>query len=48
MIITEFEQMKNMAKLKALSSFSLENPLTDEQFKQMMDLKKELKGGLKE
>lgn len=40
--IKEFENMRNMAELKALSSFSLENPLSDEQFKRMMELKKKV------
>jgi len=40
-VIKEFEYMRNMAELKALSNFSLENPLSDEQFKRMMELKKE-------
>jgi hypothetical protein len=41
-IMKEFEQMRNMAELKALSNFSLENPLNNSQFKRMMDLKKEV------
>lgn len=40
----EFQQMRDMAELKALSSYSLENQLTDEQFKRMMQLKKEVLG----
>ena len=40
--IKEFEQMKNFSELKAISNFSLENPLNDEQFKRMMELKKEI------
>lgn len=40
--IKEFEYMKNLAELKVLSKFSLENPLSDEQFKRMMELKKEV------
>jgi hypothetical protein len=40
--ITEFENMRNLAELKALSNFSLENPLSDKQFSRMMELKKEL------
>lgn len=43
--IKEFESMRYMAELRALSSYSLENPLTDKQFKRMMDLKKQLFGG---
>jgi len=41
-MIKEFEYMRNLAELKALSKFSLENPLNDEQFKRMMELKKEV------
>ena len=40
--IKEFEYMRNLAELKALSNYSLENPLNDEQFKRMMELKKEV------
>jgi len=32
--------MRNLAELKALSKYSLENPLTDIQFKRLMELKK--------
>lgn len=39
-IIKEFEYMRNMVELKALSNFSLEQPLNDIQFKRMMELKK--------
>ncbi len=38
--IEGFEMMRDLAELKALSKFSLENPLTDEQYKRMMELKK--------
>ena len=38
-MIEEFEFMRNMAELRALSKFSLENPLTDEQYSRMMELK---------
>ena len=38
-IIKDFEYMRNMAELKALSKFSLENPLNDSQFKRIMELK---------
>ena len=41
--INEFELMKDKAELKALSSFSLENPLSDEQFKRIIELKEVLK-----
>lgn len=45
--ILDFEYMKDMAELKALSNYSLQNPLTDEQFNRMMVLKnKVLKGGI--
>ena len=40
--LKDFEYMRNLAELKALSKFSLENPLSDEQFKRMMELKKEV------
>jgi len=39
----EFERMRNMGELKALSNYSLEHPLTDSQFKRMMELKEVLK-----
>jgi len=38
-LIEEFEQMRNMAELRALSKFSLENPVDDLTFKRMMELK---------
>jgi len=38
-LIKEFESMRNLAELKALSQISLEKPLTDEEFKRMMVLK---------
>ena len=37
-IIKEFEQMKDIAELKALSEYSLEHPLNDEQFKRIKEL----------
>ena len=40
--IEEFEFMRDMAELKALSKFSLENPVSDEQYKRMMELKNKL------
>jgi hypothetical protein len=40
--VKEFEYMKNRAELKALSNYSLENPLNDVQFKRMMELKKDV------
>jgi len=45
-LIKEFEGMKDLAELKALSKYSLENPLTDKQYNRMMFLKNNLlKGG---
>ena len=41
-IIKDFEYMRNMAELKALSNYSLENPLSDNQYNRMMELKKEV------
>lgn len=51
-LIRDFEEIRNFAELKALSNLSLENPLSDKQFKRIMELKNkclniELKGGLK-
>lgn len=43
--IEEFEYMRGMAELKALSAHSLESKLTDKQFCRMMELKKQLFGG---
>lgn len=40
--IESFEFMRNSAELKALSNLSLEQPLTDEQYKRMMALAKKL------
>lgn len=40
--IKEFEQTRYFAELKALSDYSLEHPLTDEQFSRMMELKDKL------
>ncbi len=37
--IKDFEYMINLAELKALSKYSLENPPTDKQYKRMMELK---------
>lgn len=41
-VAEEFQKMKDRAELKALSNYSLENPLTDKQYSKMMELKKEL------
>lgn len=46
--LINFENMKDMGELKALSAYSLEHPLSEEQFKRMMELKVkilEMKGG---
>lgn len=37
--IKEFEYMRNMAELRALSNISLERPLTNDEFNRMMELK---------
>ena len=38
----EFEDMRYMSELKALSSVSLERPLSDIEFNRMMELKEML------
>lgn len=38
-LVKDFEEMRNMAELKALSKVSLERPLTDREFTRMMMLK---------
>ena len=43
-MVEEFEIMKDLAELKALSNYSLENELTDEQYNRMMELKKKIFG----
>ena len=40
--VKDFEYMRDMAELRALSSYSLEVPLDDCQFKRMMELKHKL------
>ena len=40
--IEEFEYMRDMAELKALSNISLERPLTNEQYNKMISLAKKL------
>ena len=40
--IKEFEYMRNLAELKALSSMSLECPLNYYQYNRMMELKKKV------
>lgn len=42
-IILDFELTLLWAELKSLSKYSLERPLTDEQFKKIMQLKKDLR-----
>lgn len=37
--ITEFEAMRNMAELRALSQSSLQSPLSQSQYERMMELK---------
>ena len=39
-VIKEFQSIRDLAKLRALSKYSLENPLNDKQFKRLMELKK--------
>jgi len=43
-IITDFEAMRNMAELKALSNVSLERELTDFEFERMQELKTKVFG----
>lgn len=43
--IKEFEDMIDLAEMKALSKVSLERPLSDAEFQRMMELKKEVFGG---
>ena len=43
--IKDFEQILNLAEIKALSKYSLENPLTDKQFDRLMELKERVFGG---
>jgi hypothetical protein len=40
--LKEYEAMKNIAELKALSKISLERPLTDQEHKKIMELKREV------
>jgi len=42
MDINEFEDMRDLAELRALSKHSLTTPLTDKQYQRMMVLKGEL------
>ena len=43
-LLKEFEAMKEMSELRALSNLSLEKPLTEEQYKKMMELKQKILG----
>ena len=38
----DFEAMQDMAELRVFSNISLERPLTEDEFKRMMDLKRKL------
>ena len=42
-LIEEFEFMRDMAEIKALSKVSLEQPLTQTQIERMLQLKKKLR-----
>lgn len=46
-IIEEFESMREIAELKALSNYSLENPLTDTQYRRMVKLFNKYYGKIK-
>ena len=41
-VMKEYQEMLDMAEIKALSKYSLEHPLNDNQFKRMMELKDKL------
>lgn len=41
-IINEFEYMRDLAELKALSNLSLERPLVNEEYQKMMALGRKL------
>ena len=38
-VLKEFEAIKNMAEFRSLMNYSLEHPLTDEQYKRVEELK---------
>jgi len=40
--INEFEEMRDTAEIKALSKVSLERPLSDDEYKRMMELGEKL------
>lgn len=42
--IKEFEHMRNLSELTALSNVSLERPLSDREFNKMMELKTKVLG----
>lgn len=44
MNIEEFESMKDMAEIRALSNISLERPLDDREYNRMMQLKEKIFG----
>lgn len=43
-VVREFERMRDLAELKALSKYSLEHPLSDKQYDRMMELKEKIYG----
>jgi hypothetical protein len=43
-LLKEFENMKDLAEINALSKYSLDHPLNDLQYKRMMELKKKVFG----
>lgn len=43
-LLQDFERMRDMAEIKALSNVSLERPLSDTEYNRMMALKKSLFG----
>jgi hypothetical protein len=45
--IREFESMINLAELRALSSVSLERPITNSEFSRIMELKEKVFGNAK-
>ena len=43
-IINDFEAIKNLAELNALSNLSLQRPLSDSEYNRIIELKKEVFG----
>lgn len=41
-LLTDFENMRDMAELRALSAVSLERPLSDHEYERMMELGKKV------